>query len=121
MNSAAASIFEMYRLQGQAFEDQFRVKSINIRRSLLEEFIGAPVSDADANLETQGRLLVLAQREIGAAANLTTEQEEDFASRLDDVVADAIVKIRRCLEQFPDRYSTKFQLDAARRLGIPVA
>ncbi len=111
----------MYQLEGQEFEERFRVKSTNVRRTLLEEFVRAPFDDADANLETQGRLLVVAQKQIADGANLTDEQAGDFASRMDDAVADAIVLIRRCIDEFPDRNTAEFQLEAARRLGIPVA
>lgn len=120
MNPAALSVTELYRLQGQAFEDRFRIKATNVHRFLLEEFIRAPFSDPDDSLETQGRILVVAQKGIAAGANLTEQQADDFESRMDDVVADAIIVIRRCLEQFPDRDSADFQLEAARRLGIPV-
>jgi hypothetical protein len=111
----------MYRLQGPAFEERFRIKATNVRRALLEEFIRAPLSDVDDNLETQGRFLVIAQKQIAAGANLTEEQAEDFASRMDNVVADAIVLIRHCLKDFTDRNNPQFQLEAARRLDIPVA
>ena len=121
MNPESHSISEMYRLQGQAFEERFRVKTTNMRRALLEEFILTPFRDADENLETQGRLLVVAQKKIAVDANLTDVQAEDFAFRMDHVVADAIVVIRRCMEEFPDRNTAAFQFEVARRLGIPVA
>jgi hypothetical protein len=121
MNPASQSISEMYQLQGQSFEERFRVKATNVRRALLEEFINAPINDADENLETQGRLFVVAQKQIAAGANLTHAQAEEFASRMDHVVADAIVVIRRCVEEYPDRKAADFQSKAARSLGIPVA
>lgn len=115
------SISEMYRLHGQAFEERFRVKATNVRRALLEDFICAPFNDAEDNLETLGRFYVVAQKENATGANLTDEQAEDFASRIDHVVADAIIVIRHCVEEYPNRNAAEFQLAAARRLGIPVA
>ena len=120
MNPGSHSVAEMYRLAGQAFEDRFRIKATNVCRALLEEFIRAPFSNADDNLETQGRLLVVAQKQAAAHANLTNEQADDFAVRMDNVVAAAIVVIRRCSEEFPDRSTGDFQREAARRLGVPV-
>ena len=119
MDPAAESISAMYQLQGNAFEERFRIKAGNICRSLLEGLVCDPLSDD--NLDTQGRIFVVAQKRIAAAAGLTADQTEDFASRLDNVVANAIVVIRRCLTKFPDRRSVEFQLEAAKRLGIPVA
>lgn len=117
--AASVSIAEMYSLRGEAFEVRFRIKMTNIQRALLEEMVRDPFS-CD-NLDTQGRLLVVTQKRLAAAANLTGDQAEDFASRLDNVVAETIVVIRRCLEEFPDNGSVNFQLQAAKRLGIPVA
>lgn len=121
MKPASLSIAELYRLQGQAFGERFRVKAINVRRTLLEDFVRAPFGAIDDDLETIARGIVVLQKKIAAGANLTDEQTEDFASRLDDVVADAIVVIRRCVEKFKDRHAPEFQLEAAKRLGIPVA
>lgn len=121
MTPASRSISEMYRLSGQAFEEQFLIKATNLRRMILEEVVRAPFPDIDEHLETLGRTLVVGQMQIAAAAQLTADQTADFESRLDNVVADSIVTIQRCLEVHPDRRSVEFQSEAARRLGVPVA
>lgn len=120
MNQAAESVTEMYRLSGQAFEDRFRIKATNLRRMILEQVVHAPFSDIHEHLATLGRTLVVAQMHLVADARLTPDQSADLESRLDSVAAEAIVTIERCLEGHPDRWSSEFQFEAARRLGIPL-
>ena len=121
MSAASDSISEMYELQGQAFEERFLVKATNLRRMILEEVVrGGPFTDLDSHLETLGRTLVVGQMRIAADAQLIPEQASDFETRLDNVVADGIVTIQRCLEAHPDHQSVEFQFEAARRLGIPM-
>lgn len=110
----------MYRLEGEAFEHRFLIMATNLRRIILEDVVRAPFPDVDEHLETLGRTLVVGQMQIVAEAGLTPEQAADFESRLDNVVAGAIVTIQRCLEQHPNRQSVEFQLEAAMRLDIPV-
>ncbi len=69
---------------------------------------------------TANSYLIQAQKTAVAQTNLSGVQKDDFESRLDNVLADAINKIRISHGIFRERSSTTFQLDVARRLGVPV-
>jgi hypothetical protein len=73
MNPASRSISDMYRLEEQAFEDQFHIKATNVRRMLLEQFILAPLQSADDDLDTLGRTLVKAQQDVAAFLQIPAE------------------------------------------------
>src|SRR5262245_7587824 len=111
----------MYRLSGEAFEERFLVMTTNLRRMILEDVVRAPFHEVNEHLEVLGRTLVIGQIEIGAEAQLSPDQAADFESRLDDIVAEAIVTIQGCLDEYPNRQSVEFQFEAATRLGIPIA
>jgi hypothetical protein len=122
MDSGSLSISEMYKLQGQAFEDRFHVLAANVRRVLLEGYVRTPLTDDDEDvLVTLARAVFAGYKALAAGASLTAEQADDFAGRVDDVVAGAIVDISRCEGEFPDRTTADFHREAAKRLGIPVA
>jgi hypothetical protein len=110
----------MYQLSGDAFDEQFRIKSVNIRRSILEEMLRDPSNDPEATLDTNARLLVIAQRQIANDAQLTSDQIDDFEHRMDNLIAEAVLTIKDCIEQFTDWRSAACQIECARRLEVPV-
>lgn len=123
MNSAANTITALYRLEGDAFDQRFTVIATNIGRQLLEDFVRAPAaySDVEELLGDLSAAIIQTQKTACRDANVTEEQKRDFADRLDKRQADAIIAIRESYEKHQERSSVQFQLEAARKLGLPIA
>jgi hypothetical protein len=123
MNPAANAITALYRLEGDAFDQRFTIIATNIGRQLLEDFVRAPAihSDVEELLGDLSAAVIQTQKVACRDANITEEQKRDFADRLDQYQADAVIAIRDSYETYQERSSVQFQLEAARRLGLPVA
>lgn len=123
MAPAANAVAALYRLEGDAFNQRFTIMTTNIRRQLLEDFVRAPAihDDVEELLGDLSAAIIQTQKTACRDASITEEQKRDFADRLDSSQADAIIAIRDSYDMFRERSSVAFQLEAARRLGLPVA
>ena len=121
MSQASEKITELYTLSQNDFEQQLRVRVINLRRQLLTDLLTSPGDEPQTILAEVSRLFVVAQKQISQDANITEEQRTDFESRTDNLVADAVVTIERCIQENADWRSPEFQIDCATRLEIPIA
>lgn len=123
MKSPSQAIEALYTLSGSDFDARFKVLTTNMKARLLEDFVAAPdwthddVEDLLANLSSAN---VQAQKLACQSSAITAEQKVDFETRLDNEIADAIIGIRDNYEAFGERSSVEFQLDTAKKLGIPV-
>jgi len=122
--SASAAIETLYALTGTAFDQRLHTILTNVKRQLLEDFVGAPSAiheDVEELLGDVSAAIIEVQKTGCRDANITADQKQDFENRLDSEVADAIIIIRDSFATFRDRASVDFQLETARQLGIPVA
>ncbi len=120
MKFASNAVTNMYRLDAPQFSDRVRTMELNVKRQLLEEFVREP-GPSDTVLARQSAVIIQAQKGICHDAEITNDQKQDFESRIDRWIANAIITIRRVLTDFPDPRSASFQLEATKQLGLPVA
>jgi len=124
MNAATTAITQLYQLTGSDFDNRFLVMTTNIKRQLLEDFILAPKvihSDVEQLLGDLSAAVIQTQKTACLSADISEEQKRDFENRIDNCLAGAIIVIRDCFAVSGDRASADFQLETAKRLGIPVA
>ena len=123
MNRATTAITDLYRLAGDAFAQRFAILTTNLKRQLLEEFIKAPSfihSGVEELLNTLSASIIHTQETACHGAEITDEQKQGFENRLDNALAEAIIVIRDSFSTFGNRALPAFQLETAKKLGIPL-
>ena len=83
MTPEAAAIAEMYRLTGDAFKDRCNTLDLNIKRSILDDFLRTRNQPFGSLLQTLCDSITKAHKLLATEGMLSQEQYDDFESRLD--------------------------------------
>ena len=122
MNQAAEAITKLYSMTGSEFDRRIAIMETNIKARLLEDFVVAPEgihTSIDELLGDLSACVIQVQKTACRESKITDEEKLDFECRIDNCLADAINAIRQGFTRFGNRNGVEFQLETARKLGIP--